>query len=313
MASVVERHVVGTDVLRDATCLAGDDIGLADVVEQRRLAVIDVTHDGDNRGAWHEVLFVVLFLADCCADFGADVLRSEAELFGDEIDGLGIHTLIDADHDADAHASGDNLRDGNVHHRGELVRRDELRQLEHFALCCFVCQLFLHALADGLALLATVLGALAHLRALAGEASQRLTHLLCNFLVAYFRLQGDLLGLVLLLLLSAAALLLLRLARIAALLLLVALRLVGYGIDINALLADPEALLLVAALGLKAFATPLLLGFLFRTGRLVQAVQVYLALDGQTWSHLRSWFEAEYFLLLLLCWCWCRRRCCCSR
>ena len=33
-ASVFEFDVVGTDVLCDAACLTGDDVGLADVVEQ---------------------------------------------------------------------------------------------------------------------------------------------------------------------------------------------------------------------------------------------------------------------------------------
>ena len=42
------------DDLRDAAGLGGDDIGLdavvlADLVEQRRLAVVDVAHDGDDR------------------------------------------------------------------------------------------------------------------------------------------------------------------------------------------------------------------------------------------------------------------------
>ena len=43
-----QGDMVGADVLGNATRLAGDDVGLADVVEQRRLAVIDVAHDGDN-------------------------------------------------------------------------------------------------------------------------------------------------------------------------------------------------------------------------------------------------------------------------
>ena len=41
--------VIGADVLRDAAGFAGNDVRLADVVEQRRLAVIHVTHDGDDR------------------------------------------------------------------------------------------------------------------------------------------------------------------------------------------------------------------------------------------------------------------------
>ena len=43
--------LVGADVLGDATGLAGDDVGRADAVEQQRLAVVDVAHDGDDRRA----------------------------------------------------------------------------------------------------------------------------------------------------------------------------------------------------------------------------------------------------------------------
>ena len=48
---VRQRDVVGADVLRDAAGLAGDDVRLADVVEERRLAVVDVAHDRDDRAA----------------------------------------------------------------------------------------------------------------------------------------------------------------------------------------------------------------------------------------------------------------------
>ena len=44
-----QRHVVRADVLRDAARFARDDVRLADVVEQRRLTVVDVTHDRDDR------------------------------------------------------------------------------------------------------------------------------------------------------------------------------------------------------------------------------------------------------------------------
>ena len=42
-------HLVGTDVLRDATRLVSDDVGRPDRVEQLGLSVVDVTHDGDDR------------------------------------------------------------------------------------------------------------------------------------------------------------------------------------------------------------------------------------------------------------------------
>ena len=53
------RDLVGADVLGDAARLARGDVGLADRVEQRGLAVVDVTHDGDDRRARHQVLGLV--------------------------------------------------------------------------------------------------------------------------------------------------------------------------------------------------------------------------------------------------------------
>ena len=47
--AVADVRLVGADVLRDAAELAGDHVGLADRVEQLRLAVVDVAHDGDDR------------------------------------------------------------------------------------------------------------------------------------------------------------------------------------------------------------------------------------------------------------------------
>ena len=53
-------HLVGADVLGDAAGLAGRDLGLADGVEQRGLAVVDVAHDRDHRRALDQVLVGVV-------------------------------------------------------------------------------------------------------------------------------------------------------------------------------------------------------------------------------------------------------------
>ena len=57
--AVVVAHLVRTDVLRDAAGLAAHDVGVTDRVEQRGLAVVDVTHDGDDRRARLEQRLVV--------------------------------------------------------------------------------------------------------------------------------------------------------------------------------------------------------------------------------------------------------------
>ena len=54
-------HLVGTDMLRDATGLTGDDVRRPKRVQQRRLAVIDMTHDRHHRRARLKVRVVLVF------------------------------------------------------------------------------------------------------------------------------------------------------------------------------------------------------------------------------------------------------------
>ena len=57
------EDLVGADVLGDAARLALADVGLADRVQQARLAVVDVTHDRDDRRPELEVVVVARVLA----------------------------------------------------------------------------------------------------------------------------------------------------------------------------------------------------------------------------------------------------------
>ena len=78
--------LIGADVLGDAAGLAGDDIGVADGVEQRGLAVIDMAHDGDDRRPRHQMSVGVRRVEQAFLDvrFG-DALDRVAELLGDEL------------------------------------------------------------------------------------------------------------------------------------------------------------------------------------------------------------------------------------
>ena len=60
MPVVLGPDLVRTDVLRDAAGLARDHVGLADGVEQSRLTVVDVTHDGHDRRTDLEVFLVLV-------------------------------------------------------------------------------------------------------------------------------------------------------------------------------------------------------------------------------------------------------------
>ena len=62
-AVVLDGHLVGADVLGDATGLALTHAGVTDGVQQSGLAVVDVTHDGDDRRPDLEIVLAALVLA----------------------------------------------------------------------------------------------------------------------------------------------------------------------------------------------------------------------------------------------------------
>ena len=64
LATVLQLHVVGTDMLGDTTSLTGNNVGVADMVEQRCLTMVYVTHDGDNRCTADQVVLVILLFGD---------------------------------------------------------------------------------------------------------------------------------------------------------------------------------------------------------------------------------------------------------
>ena len=107
-------------MLGNATGLTGDDVGIADMVEQRCLTMVDMTHDGHNRRTRHEFALVVLLLADSLLHLSTDILGLETKLVSYQVDGLSIETLVDRSHHADAHQRRDDLVDTHIHHRGKL-------------------------------------------------------------------------------------------------------------------------------------------------------------------------------------------------
>ena len=95
-----QRNGVRADVLRYAARLAARDVRLADVVEKGRLAVVDVTHDGDHGRTGFE--FRGVFVVD--DEFrGKSVLESDLG-FEFESDGMPFRDLAD-----------DEFRSGEVH------------------------------------------------------------------------------------------------------------------------------------------------------------------------------------------------------
>ena len=132
--TVLELHVVCSDVLCDTSGFTRDDVTLAHPVEQRSLTVIHMTHHSYYRVARLKVFDLVFFLLHGFRHRRTDVFGLKAKLLGHHVDGLGVHTLVDAYHHADAHAGADNLGYGHVHHAGQLVGRNKLGKFQGLAL-----------------------------------------------------------------------------------------------------------------------------------------------------------------------------------
>ena len=188
-AAVGELDVVGSDVLGDAAGLTCDDVGLADVVQQGGLAVVHMTHDGDDGRTLDQVCGIVHLLLYLVLCVGCDELDLIAELLGHEHQGVGVQALVDGYHQTQVHAGLDDLGDGEIHHDGQLVDSHELGHLEYPALHLLHLAGLLHLLGDEFAFLSLVLGTLGLALAL-GHAGVGLLDLFLDQVLVYLDTYG---------------------------------------------------------------------------------------------------------------------------
>ena len=117
-----ELHLIGADMLGDAAGLVRGDVGLAQRVEQRGLAVVDMAHDGDDRRARLQACLRVGLADDAELDVGlGDALDLVAEFGRDQLGGVGVDRLGDGHHDADLHQRLDHVGAALGHAVGELL------------------------------------------------------------------------------------------------------------------------------------------------------------------------------------------------
>ena len=116
-------------MLGDAARLARHDVGVADRVEQRSLAVVDVAHDGDDRRTRHGVADVAGVPVQAFQDVGlGHALDGVAEILGDELGGVGVENVGERHHASLTHEELDDV-DGALRHAvRQLLNGDRLGQ-----------------------------------------------------------------------------------------------------------------------------------------------------------------------------------------
>ena len=117
-------------MLRNAAGFAGRHIGFADGVEQRSLAVVHVTHDGNNRGTRDLEFAGVLGLENffdrlvCQFFFVADHGCAGAKLGGNIFHHCGVERLVHGDEYTAHQKCGDQVLGANLELLGQVLHAD---------------------------------------------------------------------------------------------------------------------------------------------------------------------------------------------
>src|SRR5690606_34780904 len=83
--AAISLHMIGTDMLSNTTGFAGGHLGTTDIVEQRGLAVVYVTHDGHYRSAADFLAFKVHGFCQTVFQLAfTDMLVLVTQVFGDD-------------------------------------------------------------------------------------------------------------------------------------------------------------------------------------------------------------------------------------
>ena len=132
--ALVVLHVVGADMLGDTTRFTGLDLGATNIIEQRCLAMVDVTHDGHHRGTRHAFDFV--FLGAHFVDqrffrrFRLDRLGIVAHLLDQKMCRILIDGLVDGGHHTQLHHPLEQITAFDGHALSQFGHGDELRNLD---------------------------------------------------------------------------------------------------------------------------------------------------------------------------------------
>ena len=117
-------------MLRNAAGFAGSDFRRADRVEQRRFAVIDMAHDGDNGRARFDLRRIVRYIEKTLFHVGfRHPTHAVAHFLGNQLRGIGIDHIVDGCHLALLHEQADDVDRALGHAVGEILNGDRFWEL----------------------------------------------------------------------------------------------------------------------------------------------------------------------------------------
>ena len=128
--TVLRFHLIGADMLGDAPGFASRHLGVADRIQQRRLAVVHMAHHGDDRRAGLQIFRLVGFGLDHVLDIRiGNPHHPVAELLDDQLGRIGVDRLVLGDHEPHVHQRLDHIGHALGHPVGKLLHDDGLGHL----------------------------------------------------------------------------------------------------------------------------------------------------------------------------------------
>ena len=128
---IANLDLIGTDMLGDTPGLPSRHVRAAQRIEQARLTVIDVPHDGHNGSPRLHVSIDVILAIDADLHVAlADPAATMAELFDHQFGRVSVKYLRHRRHDAHAHQRLNHVGDTGGHAVGEFLHRDRLWQYD---------------------------------------------------------------------------------------------------------------------------------------------------------------------------------------
>ena len=128
--AAIEVDGIRADMLRNAARLARGDVGLADIVQQRGLAVVNVTHDGDDRRTGLQLIFGILrarFLSQRILSRAIELhFKLYAKLGADQRSGIEIQLTVDVGHDTEQEQLFEDFTSGLADALSQILDRDVL-------------------------------------------------------------------------------------------------------------------------------------------------------------------------------------------
>ena len=140
--------MVSTNVLCDTTGFSCYNIRVTDIVEQRSLTMVNVTHDSYNWSTGFEVFSIICFILFFHFHllFHINELNLKAKFTCNQFNYFCIQALVDRYHDTQAHTLTNDFSKTHIQQTSQLTHTDEFRQLNFVINFTFSTSLHLFAL-----------------------------------------------------------------------------------------------------------------------------------------------------------------------